>query len=514
LLILKKKINKILSILILFFLIILIYILSITPGLKGDVEQSLRILLRQPVLLKSKPISNNPIINYSKKIFYAFQNRLSSKNDFETIKIDINFSELEKLRKDRKKALRLKKLVNPQKVNINIIHKGKKYRATARLKGDLSEHWGNIKQWSLKIKLRKSKSIFSMNEFSITVFAERDFPYNYIISSVMREYNILVPRYKNINVIFNGENWGLMLLEEQFMDSFYALNKIKEAPIFKMTNEKDFEIKIIADSRLDNIDHIVKWQGKLETEIYNEDRIIKKTNIPQKRTNETLVSIFKNLQEVAVLNEKNYLPNLPKHMNIESFAKVVAITSIFGDHHSFLSPNARYYINPYDLKLEPIMTDHVHTKINENFFKDYGTLYNNLFHLKLFQNTYLKTIKEISKNFYKIENKAKEVCKDFGKNCQNLVELDIVEKNINKLIKLDKAIFYKNYDDELELNKITKFDTKNSLEINKKKLNLRTFDDGEFFIDNLTSENLYVTSILLKEKFSCKKDCKKNKYKY
>ena len=38
------------------------------------------------------------------------------------------------------------------------------YPARARLKGDLSEHWGNAKQWSLRINLKIMKHLMvSMN---------------------------------------------------------------------------------------------------------------------------------------------------------------------------------------------------------------------------------------------------------------------------------------------------------------------------------------------------------------
>ena len=71
-----------------------------------------------------------------------------------------------------------------------------------------------------------------------------------------------------------------MLLEEQFSDSFYAVNKIKEAPIFKMTNENDFLIKTIVDNmdrhKVENVFDIIKWQGKLETELFNRKNILKK----------------------------------------------------------------------------------------------------------------------------------------------------------------------------------------------------------------------------------------------
>ena len=99
----RKKTDKFLISLVLIFTFFLFFLLSITPGLKGDIEQSLRILFKQPVLLKSKPVKDNIIFDYSSKIFYAFQNRLFNTNSFESIKIDIRFSELEKLRNDRKK---------------------------------------------------------------------------------------------------------------------------------------------------------------------------------------------------------------------------------------------------------------------------------------------------------------------------------------------------------------------------------------------------------------------------
>ena len=102
-LIFKQKKNNIPFFLLALFIFFLFFLLKITPGLKGDLEQSLRILLYQPVLLKSKPVHQNRIIDYSVKLFHGIENKFSEKNEFENIKIDINFSELEKLKKDRKK---------------------------------------------------------------------------------------------------------------------------------------------------------------------------------------------------------------------------------------------------------------------------------------------------------------------------------------------------------------------------------------------------------------------------
>ena len=512
---LYKKKNKTLIYLLSIFLIFFGLLLYITPGLKGDIEKSLKIALNQPILFKTKLNTNSQLnldySDYSKKLFYAFKNFLTTNNDFPSIKIDIKFLELKKLKTDRKKALFYKKLFDPQKINITILFNNKKYKATARLKGDLSEHWGNHKQWSLRIKLKNKKTILSMNEFSLSVFEERAFPYNFVISEVLRENNILTPRYKIIKTSVNGENWGLMLLEEQFSESFYAFNKLKEAPVFKMTNENDFLIYTLAANKLKNISDIIRWQGKLETKIYNEKNILKKTNIPFKKTNYNLTSIFKNFQEVAFLNDLKYQKNLKDHLDVKLFARILAILSAFGDYHSHKTTNARYYLNPYDLKIVPILTDSTPSNIsNENdikgYIKGFGSFYKILYKDEKFRAEYFQTLNKLQDNFSEIEKKFIKVCKPFGENCKSLVDLETIKKNIISLKKKSNIFDDLGYVQE-DVSNDKKFNTKNNLGLNKKKINFRIFDNGKIFIDNLTSEFLKINSAELIENKKCKKKC-------
>ena len=508
----KRQINKKLFFLLPLFFIVLIYLFIITPGLRGDIEQSLRIIFNEPVLFKSKQIKNNKLSDYSSKIFNAFENKLFNSSKFEEIIIDVEFEELEKLRSDRKKALKSRKLYNPEKIEILITYKGEKFPATARLKGDLSEHWGNLKQWSLRIKLNKNRTILSMNEFSIQTYLERDFPYNYLISETLRNHNVLVPRYEDVKVTFNGENWGMMLLEEQFNDSFYAFNRIKEAPIFKMTNENDFLIKVFSENKnISNLDDIIKWQGKLETKIYNENEILKKTNIPSVNTNETLFSIFKNLQEASILDHNVSSEKLKKYIDIKYMARVFAITHIFGDWHSTLSFNSRYYLNPYDLRIKPILTDSVHGLLDENFF---NRLNLNLFYKiasesEEFKKEYFYTLNQINKNFANIESYSKHICKKFSKNCSNTLDLNILKKNINFLINKEDKIFKisflnkKPYTSEI-------FDTKNIYNLNNKKINFRVFNSGEIILHNLTSEIIKIKQAKYQVSKNCLINCQKN----
>ena len=214
-------------------------------------------------------------MNYLKKTKYALSDYFFNKTNFNKIAVHISFKELEKIKNDRKKALNLKRLINPSKTKAKIIFNQKEYDAFVRLKGDLSDHWANIKQFSLKINLRDGKSILGMNEFSLIQHETREFPYNYLIENILEKHDLLNTKYETISVKVNGESWGLMLMEEAYSDSFYARHKIKEAPLFRFQSEIS-EIQQLLYGDLDNIDQIIKWQGKLNVETINSKKILKK----------------------------------------------------------------------------------------------------------------------------------------------------------------------------------------------------------------------------------------------
>ena len=60
----KSQSSTFIYILILFFICILSFLIINTPGIRGDIEQSLRIFFKQPVLLKSESIKKNKTFDY------------------------------------------------------------------------------------------------------------------------------------------------------------------------------------------------------------------------------------------------------------------------------------------------------------------------------------------------------------------------------------------------------------------------------------------------------------------
>ena len=155
----------------LFFLIIIFLILNFKNIKLGNIDQEFRIILKQPVLFSSY---NTPKKNLQN--FYIALNELSNKKNFEKLSIDISFKNFEKLKNDRKKALENGILTDPIVVNGSINWKNKSYPARIRLKGDFNDHRSYSKQWSLKINLKKKKTIMGYNEFSLSSHNTRGYP--------------------------------------------------------------------------------------------------------------------------------------------------------------------------------------------------------------------------------------------------------------------------------------------------------------------------------------------------
>ena len=353
-----------------------------------------------------------------------------------------------------------------------------------------------------------------MEKFSLSVFTQRDYPFNFVYYDILKKYELISPRFKIVRVIFNGDDWGLMLLEEHFSSSFYAFNELKETPIFRMTNENDFDI-IMKSKKIKNgvknLSDIIKWQGKFETKIYNNKIISKKTNIPDLKTNLNLINFFKTIQEEIYFQHLNNENNLIDYLNIKNFARSMAIMLMFGDNHSTMNNNSRYYINPYTLKIEPILTDIAHSQVNEEYIKNLisdfeGSFYSSLFKIDLFQNIYYQTLLDLQKNHVLIDNRLNEICNKFGKNCFNEIEKNLLKNNLNFLIKAGNNIFSQN-EDKNDLDKKLNFSTKNELNLIKKKIHFRSYFDGSIDLINLTSEFININRIKLTKNEKCNEDC-------
>ena len=490
---------------------------------KENLIQNVRIYTCQPNFTTTYDNQNFKI----KRLFYGFLNTIKNGCKYESLKININFENFDKIKEDRQIALDHGVLTNPREIPGTIVYKNKRYRSDIRLKGDLGNHWRVNKQWSLKVELKDGKSINGMKEFSITKLIERRVPDNLIISNQFIRDGLISPKFKIYKTIVNGQNWGIMIAEEQFSNVFFENRKLKDGLIFKLSNEASDKLSWYSEKQNIKLNKLlINKQDKVEIDIFNKKKINKYKHLQDQ---ETLIrSIRELLNSNASLDKKSIL--IKKYFDVNKFAKLYANVAVFNTFHSLARLNLRYYLNPYNLIIEPIPTDNGYDLVSDKT-DDYKTMLEsvNIIYLSLFSDdnfkkAYNASLLDIKSNVKKIKEDSNQICNNFEEYCNKIINFKNLENHIANLIILGDEILPKNDLKEKKKIKINFF--KNSttnqemaaLKIYNKYIYARLFDDYlkvyNYTLDEIKVKNLvlYFNDDLKKCKIYKKKNCNIKKY--
>ena len=166
-----------------------------------------------------------PLILNARSIIHHISN--DSNKNLDTIEILIKFKNYKKILDDRESSLNRGFLESPSEVNGQIRLGEEIYDAKFRLKGDLYDHWVSNTRLSLRIKLKDGKTIYGMNSFSIQKPRSRQHPYEQTFQQVMSQSSNLSLNTHYAKVNLNGQDWGIMNIEEHFSKEFLEKNKGK-----------------------------------------------------------------------------------------------------------------------------------------------------------------------------------------------------------------------------------------------------------------------------------------------
>lgn len=539
-----KNIFFILSLLILFSFLLMNF-----KNVKlGNIDQELRILLKQPVLFS---YYNNPKKNIN-NFFYSLKNILNNQN-FDTIKIDISFKNFEKIKKDRTNSFKSGILRNPTRVNADITFNEIKYPATIRLKGDFNDHRNYNKQWSLKINLKNKKTILGFNEFSLLSHSTRAYPDSFIIRKNLQRIGLIVPSMTTVKVRLNGDDWGLMALEEHFSNNYFETKYLKEVPVFRLSDEEHMTVankfdQIYKLQQINNYDQIknnlTRFQGIYNIHTYNKENILKKTNIPNEKTNLNLNSLIMNLNEIAV-NSETFTKQInidkekiiSKYFDVNKFALAIGSSLLWGENHSLYEINSRFFINPYTQKIEPIPNDFHYsqttfkTKKNDiieknieeaninfqKFFDPIASIYKFVISSKEFKKEYIKSLKLLEENLPLIIKDYYNFCKPFGKICSTqsaVYGFSIDEKRLKNNLQFLKhfgiEIFnFVKFDNNQKITRINDINPKFN-NLLKKNIYARIFNDGEINVLNISNFDVNISKIEFLKYLNCSKNCDNN----
>ena len=423
-----------------------------------DSKNALKTLLKTPEILSN--------------VLFGVDNR----EEIPKLYLDIKFKNFRKLVGDRTRFLKNGLGYDFTEVKGKITFQGEEMNCKIRLKGELGDHWRNEKRMSFRINLKGDSSVLSFNRFSIHKPSARQHPFDQTFQDLQKELGNISSSHNYVNLVVNGDKWGIMNIEEHMSKELLEKQNRKESLIFKLGNEKN-----------------LLYKRKNNENLYNDYRL----------SDEYLnVNIF---QEKKYLEDSIYrkyytyisneiLKNDSEIFDTDSFSKSLILSLIWNTTHSISGGNVRYYFNPYDLKVYPITTDQAHF----SSFTDKLSIpkpFEKVVNSADFYNRYYK-------NLEKIESSLKDSQKILDR-WQRFFPLDekistsILKENIrhfDKYNKFDKNISFKlDSEKESSYNRITKKQSYNLFD----HISVKHFDNGEIHVYNLLNEKIKIKSICI-----------------
>ncbi len=404
-------------------------------------------------------------------------------DNFERIDIDIKYIDYQKIMQDRDRAIKKGVMSYPTVVNARIKFLGETYKAKLRLKGNLESHWGSRRRMSFRINLKEG-TIFGNSKFSLQKPSARQFPYDHIFQSMMRDVGNLASFHNYIHVYVNGTDWGIMDMEEHISKEFLEKQKRRNSSIVRFLEEKS-------------------WLNSRFVSTYHADRI----GDPS-----LYVHLFNRKSSLKDYQFRKMYSYISKHRidlnsflyDIDSFTKAYILATAWNDWHTLAETNTRYYFNPYTLKLEPITSDEGGVGILNNtedirFHTSSPLVYRSILPTQSFVDRLPKNLSNINK----VVSKTQRYFDDTGlifpvdRKKSGKVLID----NMNKITSNSGKYLTDHFSgDTYKRNKKIELPTYKEASDFIQHLHIRHYTDGTLELYNLLPDNVTVKDILFNGK--------------
>ena len=265
--------------------------------------------------------------------------------DIPKVYIDIKFKYLQKIYAKREEALSEGVLVQNSDdfIPAKIRYDNNEIKIKLRLKGDWVDHLEG-KKWSFRIHTKGKSHLHGLRRFSIQHPKVRGFQGEALIHEVFNQFNVLSPRYSFIDVVINGNNIGVMALEEHFSKELLERNGRKEGVIIR------FDESLVWDAN-DGVDR--GFYGVFDSYLNAPIDAFQSSKI---KKSERLSHEYK----IAVGLLRGFTNNqlaASEVFDYKLMGSYLAVAQFFGAWHEIRWHNQRFYLNPLTKKLEPISFD-------------------------------------------------------------------------------------------------------------------------------------------------------------
>ena len=275
-----------------------------------------------------------------------YSNNSLPDSSFEALEIKMDEEVFNQISGFRDEALGQGMILKAQKeyVKATILVNGEEIPVELRLKGDWTDHLESDK-WSFRIKVKGDNSYKGLKSFSIQSPSTRAFMNEWFAHKLFEREKVLTTRYEFIPVIVNGVKKGVYALEEHFDKQLLEARNRREAPIVK------FDESGIWQHHKFDIDDSVNYGVPI---LLSADVSVFKNNRTYKSP--VLANLFK-IAQSQMDRYRAHDDKLSEYMDLESYAKFIALSDVLNGKHGLIWHNQRFYINPLTNKLEPIAYD-------------------------------------------------------------------------------------------------------------------------------------------------------------
>jgi len=283
------------------------------------------------------------------------RDELSDGNGLPTLLFDIGFEEYQAMVRLRAEALQDGILLQGAEDwhRAEIRFQGETIPVRVRLKGDWVDHLAEDK-WSFRVETRNDRALMGMRSFSVQAPYTRQYVDEWLFMEDLRRADILAPRYSFVNVVVNGDPWGIYALEESFSKELLESQSRREgiilrfdetlfwtrrAPVYEPS--EDWRIGV------DSIATTFELPGFAPVDEFNTTRVRRDPVLSQQST--TALGLLRAFQHGQLQPSQVFDPELT--------GRYVAHSNLWGARHGLAWHNERYYYNPLTSRLEPIGYD-------------------------------------------------------------------------------------------------------------------------------------------------------------
>ena len=263
--------------------------------------------------------------------------------------IDIKFKHLQKIYKIRNAAMEKGLLVKGEDdyVPASIRHGNRTINVKLRLKGDATDHLQEDK-WSYRVHVKGKDHVFGLRRFSIQAPWVRAFHGEILFGETLRHVGVLAPRYFFVNVIINGNDIGVMAIEEHFSKELLENSGRPEGVIVKFSDAAMWSQLSLENERKEALHGLPYYNySKAPIDAFRSSRIAKSKKLSQDLAIATgLLRAFQKKELSA-----------SEVFDIEKMGSFLAVAELWGAMHSTAWANLVLYLNPITMKIEPIGYD-------------------------------------------------------------------------------------------------------------------------------------------------------------